>query len=72
MQFWVLEKSLLYEEMFLWTWTEETLIGNDLFPVIAIMKYSYTIYNMTFKMKLHVIVLFVNFRLSDWFVFVPY
>ena len=72
MQFWVLEKSLLYEEMFLWTWTEETLIGNDLFPVIGIMKYSYTIYHMTFKTKLHVIVLFDNFRLSDWFVFVPY
>ena len=49
--------------------TEEALIGNDLFPVIAIMKYRFTIYTMTLKTKLHVIVLFVNFRLSDWFVF---
>ena len=49
--------------------TKEALIGNDLFSVIAIMRYRFTIYNVTFKTKLHVIVLFVNFRLSDWFVF---
>ena len=53
-------ERLLYEwrNVFIQPWTEETLIGDDLFRIIGIMKYTYTIYHITFKTKLRLIVLF--------------